>query len=212
MCIFMWIPLIVKQVLFLNSDQTCFGLCELSIRLLTCSSISGLEFAYKEAPKTMQSFVMGLFFFAESAGSLLGGGLFVLCSLFNWTPGVTNKHLIVQDLRGHLSYYFFLLAGLLFVTWIIFLVVTMECKFSFHKSNKKRTLPVIRTAPDNLQIWYELVLRYQRVWGTTTVHMKHVNAFFWLNIKIALSKFCLRCRASVSYTKEVSLVSVSPLC
>ena len=138
----------------MNSDLTCFGLCEFSIRLLTCSSISGLEFAYKEAPKTMQSFVMGLFFFAKSAGSLLGGGLFELCSLgkHRWTPRLTNKHLIVQDLRHHLSYYFFLLAGLLFVTWIIFLVVTMECKFSFHKPNKKRTLSVIRTAPDNLQI------------------------------------------------------------
>ena len=109
------------------------------------SSVSGLEFAYREAPKTMQSFVMGLFFFANSAGSLLGGGLFELCSLGKnrWTPNLV-ANLAVQNLQDHLYYYFFLLAGLLFVTWIIFLVVTMKCKLSFSESNRKRTLPVIQ--------------------------------------------------------------------
>ena len=93
---------------------------------------------------------MGMFFFAESAGSLLGGGLFELCSLgkHRWTPDVL-AHLSIQKLEDHLSYYFFLLAGLLFVTWIIFLIVTMECKLSFDQSNRKRTLPVIRRMPED---------------------------------------------------------------
>jgi len=114
------------------------------------ASVAALEFAYKEAPKTMQSFVMGMFFFAESAGSLLGGGLFELCSLgkHRWTPDLLAD-LTIQKLEDHLSYYFFLLAGLLFVTWIIFLIVTMECKLSFDQSNRKRTLPVIRRMPEN---------------------------------------------------------------
>lgn len=113
-----------------------------------CSSITGLEFAYKEAPKTMHSFVMGLFFFAQSAGSLIGGGLFVLCSTFGWTP---NLDIISQKLEKHLSYYFFLLAGLLFVTWVILIVITMGSKLSFKQANARNTLHVLQRSLDNPQ-------------------------------------------------------------
>lgn len=114
------------------------------------ASVAALEFAYKEAPKTMHSFVMGLFFFVQSAGSLLGGGLFELCSLGKdpWTPSM-DKSKTTKDLQGHLAYYFFLLAGILFFTWIVFLILIFGCKLSFAHSNKKRSIHVIRTSSDN---------------------------------------------------------------
>lgn len=113
------------------------------------SSVTALEFAYKEAPKSMQSFVMGLYFFAQSAGSLLGGALFELCSLGedSWTGGLDEQY-TTPELKGHLDYYFFLLAGLQFVTWIIFLAVTM--KYKILQVKQKRTMPVIqRSQSDN---------------------------------------------------------------
>lgn len=112
------------------------------------ASVAGLEFAYKEAPKTMHSFVMGLFFFAQSAGSLIGGGLFVLCSVFGWTP---NLDIISQKLEKHLSYYFFLLAGLLFVTWVILIVITMGSKLLFKQANPRNTLHALQRSLDNPQ-------------------------------------------------------------
>ncbi|CAH3103500.1 unnamed protein product [Porites lobata] len=116
------------------------------------ASVAALEFAYREAPKTMQSLVMGLFFFVQSIGSLLGGALYELCSLgkHSWTPHLGNMTSRPQALKNHLDYYFFLLAGLLFGTWIIFLVVTLRCKFPFRQSNRRRTIPVIRKSQENL--------------------------------------------------------------
>lgn len=104
------------------------------------ASVAALEFAYKEAPKTMQSFVMGLFFFAQSAGSLLGGALFELCSLGKhpWTPKITQEDVKgISRLNGHLEYYFFLLAGILFFTWIIFLGITLRFKLSLINQTRK---------------------------------------------------------------------------
>lgn len=104
------------------------------------SSVSALEFAYKEAPKSMQSFVMGLFFFTQSLGSLLGGLLYELCSLGNgWTPSWDDKE---RSLKKNLNYYFFLLAGLQFITLIIFLAVTV--KYKIIQFQRKRTMPVIQ--------------------------------------------------------------------
>lgn len=107
------------------------------------SSVSVLEFAYKEAPKSMQSFVMGLFFFTQSLGSLLGGLLYELCSFGNrWTPSLSDKYQERSLNKNHLNYYFFILAGLQFITLIIFLAVTVKYKMiQFHR---KRTMPVIQ--------------------------------------------------------------------
>ncbi|KAL9981186.1 hypothetical protein ACROYT_G009856 [Oculina patagonica] len=107
------------------------------------ASVGALEFAYKEAPKTMQSLVMGLFFFTQSAGSLLGGGLYMLCTLGKhpWIPSLDDLF-IEPKLGAYLNYYFFLLAGLQFITLVIFLAVTM--KYKIIQFNQKRTLPVIQ--------------------------------------------------------------------
>lgn len=94
------------------------------------ASVAGLEFAYRHAPKSMQSIVMGLFSMSTGVGSFLGTGLlnaFRHVWLVDKDAGNINF--------GHLDYYFYLLAGIQFVAFIFFVI--------FAKVSKPMTAPLI---------------------------------------------------------------------
>lgn len=76
------------------------------------ASVAGLEYACSQAPRAMQGIIMGLFCFCTGVGSFLGTGLLFAVKDYWLSSGDVNK--------GNLNYYFFLLAGIQAITFLMF--------------------------------------------------------------------------------------------
>ncbi|XP_058959823.2 solute carrier family 15 member 4 [Pocillopora verrucosa] len=89
------------------------------------TSIAGLEFAYSQAPRCLQGVVMGAFLVTSGLGNYVANLLVVIvkeASNGDWYP-VDNPN------KGHFEYFFFLLAGLMMLNFLVFLYVASSYKY-----------------------------------------------------------------------------------
>ena len=100
-----------------------------------------MELAYTEAPKSLQGVIMGVYLFTTGLGTFVGAAL---VDIVNAITGATDesrkwypdKKYINEGY--YLAYYFFLLAGLMFVNFILYIFVAVrfnEKKESARKAN-----------------------------------------------------------------------------
>ncbi|XP_013392509.1 solute carrier family 15 member 4 [Lingula anatina] len=88
------------------------------------ASISGLEFAYSQAPAVLQGLIMGMFLLTNGLGNYLGSALIAIVNAATvddpWYPNDINQ--------GHLEYFFWLLAGLMVLNTLVFVVLAWRYK------------------------------------------------------------------------------------
>ena len=95
---------------------------------------SGLEFAYSQAPRSMQGLIMGLFYMSSGLGSFLSSGVLAILSLRSvqgFTP--TDSGNINY---GHFDYVFFIFAGIQVVGLVIFVL----CVYHYEKSHNTSSI------------------------------------------------------------------------
>ena len=97
------------------------------------ASVTGLELAFTEAPKSLQGVIMGVFLLTTGLGFFIGAALVAIVNEVSeafsgeegkWYP---DKKYVNQS-PPHLAYYFFLLAGLMFLNFIVFIFVAVSFK------------------------------------------------------------------------------------
>ncbi|KAL8604549.1 hypothetical protein ACOMHN_015833 [Nucella lapillus] len=114
------------------------------------ASICGLEFAYIQAPKSMQGLLTGLFFVTSGLGGFLATGI------LNAVQAATKSYPWFDDdiNKAHVEYYFFLLAGLMMLDFLVFLVIA---KFYRYRNTKYDDIPGedILVEPDKGEVDYE---------------------------------------------------------
>ena len=103
---------------------------------VTCSfSSTGLEFAYSQAPESLQGLVMGAFLVTSALGSYVASLLVIIvraASNNDWYPS--------EDLnQGHMENFYFLLAGLMLINFCVFLYIASSYKYKTVLKRTKQT-------------------------------------------------------------------------
>ena len=91
----------------------------------------GLELAYTEAPKSLQGVVMGVFLLTTALGTFIGAALLAIVNAISGASGEKYKWYPDEDYINdgyQLAYYFFLLAGIMFLNFIVYIFVAVSFK------------------------------------------------------------------------------------
>ncbi|XP_053384813.1 solute carrier family 15 member 4-like [Mercenaria mercenaria] len=91
------------------------------------ASISGLEFAYTQAPQFMQGLIMGLFLMTSGIGSYLASAIVAIVGL--WRKDDASDWFPKEPNHGHLEYMLFMLAVLTGISFFVFVFVAKQYKY-----------------------------------------------------------------------------------
>ena len=81
---------------------------------------AGPEFAYSQAPEYLKEVIIALFFSASGIGSYIANFLVAVVSS-DWYPEDPNQ--------GHMEYFFFMMAGLMTLNFLLFLFIASSYKY-----------------------------------------------------------------------------------
>ena len=87
--------------------------------------LAGLEFAYSQSPRVLQGVVMGLFLATSGLGSLVGSALVNIVK--SLSKNYSSGDWYANDInKGRLDLFFYVLAGLLGVNFLIFCMISVR--------------------------------------------------------------------------------------
>ncbi|XP_045211600.2 solute carrier family 15 member 4-like isoform X2 [Mercenaria mercenaria] len=112
------------------------------------ASISGLEFAYTQAPQFMQGLIMGLFLMTSGLGSYVAS--LIVAIVGAWRKDDASDWFPKEPNNGHLEYLLFLLAALTFINLFIFVIVARWYKYKKPDFEQERDIPV---DPENVHVY-----------------------------------------------------------
>ncbi|KAL4232606.1 hypothetical protein ACF0H5_007296 [Mactra antiquata] len=92
------------------------------------TSISGLEFAYTQAPSFMQGLLMGMFLMTSGLGGYVASLIVVIAS--SWRTSDASDWYPKEPNNGHLEYFLYLLAVLTALNLCVFIIVAKRYKYN----------------------------------------------------------------------------------
>ena len=116
------------------------------------SNENGLELAYTEAPKSLQGVIMGVFQLAGGLGNFTGAALVVIVNAItgavNGEDGKWYPDKKYVNKSPNLAYYFFLLAGLMFLNFIVYIFVAVSFKEKKESASRNNGVMNNREPPE----------------------------------------------------------------
>ena len=92
---------------------------------------AGLEFAYSQAPEYLKGVIMALFLSASGIGSYIANFVVAIVSS-DWYPEKDPN-------QGHMEYFFFMMAGLMTLNFLLFLFIASSYKYKESSSQSEET-------------------------------------------------------------------------
>ena len=94
------------------------------------SKFSGLELAFTEAPKSLQGVVTGVYLFSKGLGTMFGAVLVLIINAITGSSDEKNKWFPNKTYinKGKLENYFFLLAVLMFLNFVLYVFLAINYK------------------------------------------------------------------------------------
>ncbi|GAB1609474.1 protein NRT1/ PTR FAMILY 8.4-like, partial [Argonauta hians] len=99
------------------------------------TSVTGLEFAYSQAPENLKGLVMGIFLLTTGLGNFLSTAIIAIVdAMTKNNPWINDKDIN----KGHLEYLFFLEAGLMIAAFFLFLLISKVMTFDTEETKKQK--------------------------------------------------------------------------